>query len=79
LNLNAEFSQLTGDPSQPDLQTTQATNQVTLSPGQTVVLEKEIPAGGWMPDSTNTTVGPRILLVFVTPQVVDSRDFPKRQ
>jgi RNA polymerase sigma factor (sigma-70 family) len=79
LDLNAQFTQLTGDLSRPDLQTVQATNQVTLSPGQTVVLEKEIPPNGWMPDFTNITVGPRSLLVFVTPQVVDSRGFPKRQ
>jgi RNA polymerase sigma factor (sigma-70 family) len=74
LKLNAQLIQLTGDPSQPGVQTIQATNQITLSPGQTVVLEKEIPSDGWLPDSTNTPTGPRSLLVFVTPTVVDSRD-----
>jgi RNA polymerase sigma factor (sigma-70 family) len=76
LKLNAELDQLTGDSSQPDVQNMQLTNQVTLSPGQTVVLEKEIPSGGWLPNSTNITAGPRSLLVFVTPQVVDSRNIP---
>jgi RNA polymerase sigma factor (sigma-70 family) len=71
LNLGATWTQLTGDPSQPGFQTMQATNQVTLSPGQTVVLEKEIPPGGWLPGATNVSLGSRSLLVFVTPSVVD--------
>jgi RNA polymerase sigma factor (sigma-70 family) len=81
LNLNAELNQLIGDPSQPDVQTIQATNQATLSPGQTVVLEREIPSDGWLPDSTNTTTGPRSLLVFVTPEILSPHDlqpFPQR-
>jgi len=82
LNLNAKLTQLYGDPSQPDVQTIQMTNQVTLSPGQTVVMETEIPSGGWLldstnvPDSKNLPAGPRSLLMFVTPTVVDS-DFMK--
>jgi RNA polymerase sigma factor (sigma-70 family) len=71
LSLGARLNQLTGDPSQPGLHTIQMTNQVTLSPGQTVVLENEIPSGGWLPDSTNILTGPRSLLVFVTPSPVD--------
>jgi hypothetical protein len=58
------------------MQTIQATNQVILYPGQTVVLEAEIPPGGRLPDSTNIPAGPRSLLVFVTPQVVDSHGQP---
>ncbi|MGA2029834.1 MAG: hypothetical protein ABSG87_07155 [Verrucomicrobiota bacterium] len=76
LNLAAKLNQLTGDPSQPDLLTIQITNQITLSPGQIVVLETELPSGGWSQNFTNTFAGPRSLLIFVTPQVVDSRGFP---
>ena len=61
LNLDTELSQLTGDPSQPDVQTIQATNQVTLSPGQTVVLETAMASGGWLPNATNIPAGPRSL------------------
>jgi len=68
--------QLTGDPSQPGVQTIQVTNHVSLQPGQTVVLEKEIPPGGWLDSPTNATTESRSLLMFVTPQVVDS-DFMK--
>ena len=71
LTLIATLVQLTGDPSKPGAQVIGATNQVTLSPGQTVVLENEIPSGGWLPDSTNILAGPRSLLVFVTPSPVD--------
>jgi RNA polymerase sigma factor (sigma-70 family) len=79
LNLNAKLTQLTGDSLQPDVQTIQLTNQLTLSPGQTVVLEQEIPAGMWSPDLTNTSSGSRSLLVFVTPTVVKDSDFQKRR
>ncbi|HXR03954.1 MAG TPA: sigma-70 family RNA polymerase sigma factor [Verrucomicrobiae bacterium] len=79
LNLGAKLNQLTGDPSQPDVQTIQLTNQVTLSPGQTVVMATEMADDGWMPGSTNMPAGPKSLLMFVTPTVVDGRDFPKRQ
>jgi hypothetical protein len=71
LDLGAKLTQLTGDPSQPGVQTIQATNQVTLSPGQTFVFAEPIPSGGWIPDSTNIPAGPRSLLIFVTPTVVD--------
>ncbi|MGH7952419.1 MAG: sigma-70 family RNA polymerase sigma factor [Limisphaerales bacterium] len=71
LNLNAKLSQLTGDSSQPGLQTIQVTNHVTLSSSQTVVLTTQIPNGGWLPDSTNMPAGQRSLLVFVTPTAVD--------
>ena len=71
LRLVADLIQLTGNPSNPGAQIIQATNQVTLSPGQTVVLENEIPSGGWLPGSTNMPAGQRSLLVFVTPTAVD--------
>jgi hypothetical protein len=71
LTLIATLVQLTGDPSKTGAQVIGATNQVTLSPGQTVVLENEIPSGGWLPDSTNMPAGQRSLLVFVTPTAVD--------
>jgi RNA polymerase sigma factor (sigma-70 family) len=76
LSLNAELSELTGDPSQPNVQTIQATNQLTLFPGQTVVLQQQIPAGAWLPNFTNAPTESRSLLVFVTPQIVDFRNEP---
>jgi hypothetical protein len=68
---------LTGDPSQPELQAIQITNRIVLSPGQTVALETEIPNGGWLPEFTNILAGPRSLLIFVTPALVNDRDFQK--
>ena len=76
LTLISQLTQLTGDPSQHGVQTIVATNQVTLAPGQTVVLEKDLPSSGWLPGSTNIPAGPRSLLIFVTPQAVDSRGSP---
>jgi len=76
LNLISQLTQLTGSPPQPGVQTIVITNQVTLAPGQTVVLEKDLPSGGWLPGSTNIPGGPRSLLIFVTPQAVDSRGSP---
>ncbi|HEX4264828.1 MAG TPA: sigma-70 family RNA polymerase sigma factor [Verrucomicrobiae bacterium] len=77
LNLAGQLNQLTGDPSQPGLQTIQTpTNQVALLAGQTVVLQRDIPAGGWLPDATNIPDGARTLLVFVTPSVVDATENP---
>jgi len=70
--LEASFVQLTGDPSQPGMQLVVATNQVALAPGQTIVLEHELPSGGWLPSSKNIPPGPRSLLIFVTPHVVDA-------
>jgi RNA polymerase sigma factor (sigma-70 family) len=77
LTLSAELKQLVGDSLQPDVQTTQITNQMSLLPGQTAVLEKEIPGGGWLSDATNIPAGPRVLLMFVTPTIVDSRDYQR--
>jgi RNA polymerase sigma factor (sigma-70 family) len=79
LALIAGLIQLIGDPPQLSVQTIVATNQVTTAPGQSVVLEKDLPSNGWLPGSTNIPVGPRSLLIFVTPTVVDSRSFPKSQ
>jgi cell division protein FtsL len=79
LKLVALLTQLTGDPLQPDVQAIVTTNQITLAPGQSVVLEKDLPSNGWLPGSTNIPSGPRSLLIFVTPQVVDSRGNPKYQ
>ena len=72
LSFTAKLNQLTGDPSQPGIQTIEATNQVTMIPDNTFFLEEPIPSGGWLPGSTNIPVGPRSLLVFVTPTVVDA-------
>jgi RNA polymerase sigma factor (sigma-70 family) len=75
LNLAAQFTQLTGNPSQPGLQTIQVpTNQVALLAGQTVVFQRDIPAGGWMPDETDKPDGPRTLLVFITPTLISAME-----
>ena len=70
LNLAAKLNQLTGDPSQPDIRTIQASNQVNLFPGQTVALKADLPPGGLLPDSTNISDSQQNLLVFVTPTLV---------
>lgn len=72
MNLAAKLSQLIGDPSQPGLQTIQLTNQVTLVPGETVMLKGQIPADGWLPDLKDLPEGPHELLVFVTPYLIDA-------
>ena len=79
LSYGAKMNVLSGDPSQPDIQTIEATNQMDMSPGQTVVMEMKVPSGAWMPDETNSPAGERSLLFFVTPTVVNGRDFQKRQ
>jgi hypothetical protein len=76
LSLDAKLSELTGDPLKPDVQTIQATNQLTLFPGQTAFLEQQILPGGWLPDSTNSFAEARSLLVFITPTVVNARGNP---
>jgi RNA polymerase sigma factor (sigma-70 family) len=79
LNLAAKLNQLIGDVSRPGVVTTQASNQVSLVPGQTVVLKADMPQGAWQPRTGDNAViptapdGPRNLLVFVTPKLVDSR------
>lgn len=77
ITLNAKLRELTGDPSTPDLQTIQITNQINVTAGQIAVLEQDLPHGGWWPDSTNVSEGPKSLLMFVTPAVVNSRDFER--
>ncbi len=77
VSYRAKLNVLSGDPSQPDIQAIEATNQMDLSPGQTVVMEMKIPAGTWLPDETNSPAGERSVLLFVTPQVVNPRDFQK--
>jgi type II secretory pathway component GspD/PulD (secretin) len=75
LNLNAKLIQLAGDSSQTNLQTIEVTNHVSLQPGQTVVLEKEIQPERWLDSSTNATSESRSLLMFVTPTVVKASDY----
>ena len=79
LSYGAKLNVLSGNPSQPDIQTIEATNQMDISPGQTVVMEIKVPSGDWLPDETNNPAGERSLLLFVTPTVVNGRDFQKRQ
>ena len=71
LNLMAQLNQLTGDPSRPGMRMLQTSNEVHLFPGQTTVMERDIPAGGWLPDSPIVTDGSTKLLVFVTPTLID--------
>lgn len=66
LNLAARLDQLTGNATQPGVQTIQASNHVTLFPGQTVALKAQ------MPDAANNPNTPDELLVFVTPKNVDA-------
>jgi RNA polymerase sigma factor (sigma-70 family) len=79
LNLAAKLNQLTGDPSNPGLVSTQMSNQVSVAPGQTVVLKGEIPAGAWVPRTKDNAVvmiapdGPTELLIFVTPNLTDGK------
>ena len=75
LNLNAKLIQLAGDSSQTNLQTIQMTNHVSLQPGQTVVLEKEIQPDKFVGKFTNATPESRSLLMFVTPTVVKPSDY----
>jgi RNA polymerase sigma factor (sigma-70 family) len=77
LDYGAKMNVLSGDTTQPDIQTIEATNHLDLSPGQTAVMEMKIPTGNWLPDETNRPAGERSVLLFVTPQVVDSRGFQK--
>ncbi len=73
LNLAVKLNQLTGDISQPGMTTTEISNQVSLVPGQTMVLKTDMPANGWLSDSNApAATEPRNLLVFVTPKLIDS-------
>jgi RNA polymerase sigma factor (sigma-70 family) len=72
MNLGASLTLLAGDPAQPDFQTIEMTNHVSVSPAQTAVLETEIPAGAWLADFTNASPEARSLLVFVTPSAIDA-------
>lgn len=71
LNLVASLILLAGDSSQPSFQVLEISNQMSLSPTQTAVLETDIPAGTWLSDFTNAPPEARSLLVFVTPSAVD--------
>ena len=68
---------LGGDPTRPEVQVT-STNQFSLTRGQIAVLGKDIPDDSWMPGFfTNNPPGPKSLLVFVTPTVIDLRDYER--
>ncbi|HEY1661354.1 MAG TPA: sigma-70 family RNA polymerase sigma factor [Verrucomicrobiae bacterium] len=73
LNFDFQLKDLTGDPSQPTVQTIQMTNEVTFATGKTLVLEQPVPPGSWMPNVTNLPAGPQDLLVLVTPKIVDPK------
>jgi RNA polymerase sigma factor (sigma-70 family) len=76
LQCTAKFSELIGDPLQPQLYTLQTTNQATLPRGQTLVLQRELSPNAWLPDYTNTSGLPRSLVVSVTPEVIDPAGNP---
>jgi hypothetical protein len=71
LDVAAALDPVTGDPSQPGTQALQASNHVTLFPGQTVALKVDMPANGWIPDSEDARDDAREFLAFVTPTIVD--------
>jgi RNA polymerase sigma factor (sigma-70 family) len=71
LNLIPSLIGMTGDSSQPKFQVLETTNQMSLAPDQTAVVQMEIPPGTWLPDFTNAPTGSRSLLVFVTPDLID--------
>ena len=75
LRLVATLNQLTGEVLQPDVETVAITNQIYLLPDQTLYLGKDV-SSGWLPGMTNALSGPRKLLVFVTPSVVDTSGNP---
>ena len=71
LNLAAHLNQLTGNPSQPILETIQATNEVNLLPSQTVVMMAKISSAGIPGDTSGLPNRPGALLIFVTPTLID--------
>ncbi|HEV2327609.1 MAG TPA: hypothetical protein VGY56_02345 [Verrucomicrobiae bacterium] len=73
MGLNAKLNLLTGSPARPDFQSIRITNQIALFPGETAVLETEMPPGAWVDDPTNISTGARSLLVFVTPSLPDGQ------
>jgi len=78
MRFEAVVSQLSGDASQPTVQTIQITNQVTFAYGKTLVLEQPIPTGSWLPGMTNIPSGLQDLALFVTATPVDSAGNPIR-
>jgi len=71
LNVAVQYNQLTGDPSQPILETLQSTNQVNLFPGQTVALKTKITSAGILEYTSDLPNRPGILLMFITPTLAD--------
>lgn len=72
LNVGARLNQLTGDPAQPGIRTTEVSNHLTLFPGQTMALKAGLPSDGWLPDSPVSEVS-KDLLVFITPKLVEAK------
>lgn len=79
LELTAELRELIDmspqrDSSQPGIQFTATTNSVSVWDGQTVMLYRKIPDRGRRLSgaSANMVAGPRGLVVFVTPTIIDS-------
>jgi len=71
LNLSARLNQLTGSPSQPILETIQATNQVNLFRGQTAAMLAKITSAGIPGDNSDLPNRPGVLLIFVTPSLIN--------
>jgi len=83
LDLAAKLK-LVADPEHPpresvEQMTTEINANVVVYPGQTALLVKDLPGAGWMPiGTTNSSVEPRTLLVFVTPTIVQPGQFADR-
>lgn len=74
LNIAAQLSQLSSDPSL-GLLTTVVSNQTHLFPGQTVVMQEDLPAMAPLADSRMSPDKPQKLLIFLTPKI--GRDMQK--
>jgi RNA polymerase sigma factor (sigma-70 family) len=76
LQLSAGFSQWADrspqqDGSQKEVQSTAARTHLLVPAGKTVLLAKEVPNEGWT-EADNTVPGPKSLLVFITPSLVQT-------
>jgi hypothetical protein len=69
LNIAAELKHLTGNASQPILETVQETNQVNIPWGQMSVLSGRISPGA-NPNASQKPNHPETLLIFITPSLI---------
>ncbi|HTV40313.1 MAG TPA: sigma-70 family RNA polymerase sigma factor [Candidatus Sulfotelmatobacter sp.] len=69
LAYKAKLTVLTSDASQPGFDSISLASQLAVSPGQTAVLEAQIPPGARIWDPTNAPTDAQSLLIFVTPSL----------